>query len=180
MQYGRRGALALALSLSLAGCAQDPFGEYLFGVGDPVRGAALRAPRNLGDTSRWAGRPAEAALAAEQLEFLTSELATSPRYAPAINPAVLQALQRARAEMRAYLGIAPDAEPEVVMVALRRVGGALREASRARAEAALSSPAFTAGPQATLARLEAMPRLPRTAEAAGMVAVEINRLDQMR
>src|SRR5687768_9439913 len=43
------------LAATAAGCATDPGGDYLAGFGDPVRGAALNAPRNLGDTSRWAG-----------------------------------------------------------------------------------------------------------------------------
>ncbi len=175
-----RAALAPLLLLLISGCAWDPTANYLFGIGDPVRGAALYAPRNLGDTSRWAGHPAEAAVAAEQLEFLASELRTNPRYAPEVNPAVLQQLDAARAEMRGFLGIAPQAEPALVIEALRRAAVALRAGSRAQAEAALSSPAFTAGPLVTLARLSAMPRLPRTAEAAGAVAAEIARLDRPR
>lgn len=172
--------IPLVAAAATAGCATDPGGEYLAGFGDPVRGAALNAPRNLGDTSRWAGRPAEAAGAAEQLEFLADAFRTNPRYAPEVNPAVAQQLEAARAEMRAYLGIAPEAAPELVVTALRRAAEALRAGSRAAAEAALSGPAFTAGPQATLARLNAMPRLPRTAEAAGAAAAEIFRLDQRR
>ena len=182
----RRGAaraprlVMLTVLLALAGCAEDPSANYLGGFGDPVRGSALYAPRNLGDTGRWAGQPAEAAVAAEQLEFLTNELATNPRYAPEINPAVLQSLQTARGEMRGYLGIAPDAPAEEVQAGLRRAAGALRDGSQARAEVALSGPAFTAGPPVTLSRLYRMPRLPRTAEAAGMVAAELDRLDRRR
>jgi hypothetical protein len=170
----------LAILLALAGCADDPSANYLGGFGDPVRGAALYAPRNLGNTSRWAGQPAEAAVAVEQLEFLASELATNPRYAPEVNPAVLQSLQTARTEMRGYLGIAPGADPGVVIAALRRASGALRAGSRAQAEAALATADFTAGPAGTLQRLSGMPRLPRTAEAAGMVAAEFDRLERRR
>ncbi|MBV1798024.1 hypothetical protein [Siccirubricoccus sp. G192] len=170
----------LLLLLLAPGCARDPSANYLGGIGDPVRGAALYAPRNLGDTSRWAGQPAEAAVAAEQLEFLTNELQTNPRYAPEVNPAVTQQLAAARAEMRGFLGIAPTAPPEPVIEGLRRAAAALRAGNRAGAEAALSGPSFTAGPLVTLARLNAMPRLPRTAEAAGAVAAELDRLDRRR
>lgn len=176
----RRGLLAILSGLGLAACETDPSASHLWGLGDPVRGAALWAPRNLADTSRWAGRPAEAALAVAQLEFLASELATDPRYAPEINPAVLQTLQVARAEMRGFLGIPDAADPQVVIEAMRRAGAALRDGSRVRAEAALSGPAFPEGPQAVLAKLDAMPRLPRTANAAGMVAAEFERLDRRR
>jgi hypothetical protein len=175
-----RRALPCTLLLAVAACATDPGGEYLFGFGDPVRGAALNAPRNLGDTSRWAGRPAEAAEAAAELEFLADAFATNPLYAPEANPAVLHQLETARREMREFLGVAPGAAPDLVIAALRRAAGALRGGSRAGAEAALSGPAFAYGPAATLGRLASMPRLPRTAEAAGGVAAEIDRLDRRR
>ena len=116
----RRLALALLPALLFSGCASPPGAPYLGGIGDPVRGAALNAPRVLGDTSRWAGQPAAAADAAAQLEFLADEFATNPRYAPEANPAVLHQLETARREMRGFLGISPDASPQLVMAGLRR------------------------------------------------------------
>lgn len=174
MLISRRMAGFLLLPLTMAGCSSDPSGNYLYGIGDPVRGAALYAPQNFGDTAKWQGRPVEAAMAVEQLEFLTNELATSPRYAPAISPTVLQRLQAARAEMRQALGIAPDATPEVVMTSMRRTADALKGGSRAQAEAALSSSAFPAGPMVMLTRLNTLPHLPRCAEAASVVAAEFS------
>lgn len=176
----RRLALAFLPVLLLSGCASPPGAPYLGGIGDPVRGAALNAPRVLGDTSRWAGQPAGAADAAAQLEFLADEFATNPRYAPEANPAVLQQLETARREMRGFLGVPPDAPPQLVMAGLRRAAAALRAGSRAAAEAALSGPAFAYGPAATIGRLASMPRLPRTAEAAGIVAAELDRLERRR
>ncbi|TCZ59914.1 hypothetical protein EXY23_15065 [Roseicella aquatilis] len=172
--------MALLLGLGIAGCQADPNAPYLWGIGDPVRGAAFYAQRNFGDTSRWKGQPDRAAVAVEQLEFLTSEFATNPIYAPAVNPAVLQTLQAARAEMRGFLGIPDNADPQVVIEAMRRAGAALRAGNRAGAEAALSGPAFPAGPQVMLERMSNMPFLPRCANAAGMAAAEIARLDRMR
>src|SRR3954469_10480729 len=130
VRSGRR-AMALLFCLAVAGCGTNPNAPYLWGLGDPVRGAALSAPRNFGDTGRWAGQPAQAAFAVEQLEFLTSELATNPIYAPVINPAALQTLQAARTEMRGYLGIPASADPQMVIEAMRRAGAALRAGSRA-------------------------------------------------
>jgi hypothetical protein len=170
----------LSALLLLGGCSAAPGTPWLGGLGDPVRGAALRAPSTLGDTSRWAGRPAEAAEAAAELEFLANEFATNPRYAPEANPATAQQLDAARREMRSFLGIAPDATPELVRAGLRNAAAALRAGSRARAEAALSGPAFLYGPSATLGRLASMPRLPRVSEAAGGVAAEIDRLERRR
>lgn len=176
----RRRLLAFFSALLLVGCSATPGTPWLGGLGDPVRGAAIRAPFTLGDTSRWAGRPAEAAEAAAELEFLANEIATNPRYAPEANPAVGQQLDAARREMREFLGVAPSAAPELVIAGLRRAAAALRAGSRAGAEAALSGPAFAYGPSATLGRLASMPRLPRVAEAAGGVAAEVDRLERRR
>ncbi len=162
--------LLAALALLLAGCSADPVGNYLGGVGDNVRGAAIYAPQTLGDTSQYRGRPAEAALAAAQLEFLTSEVQDNPRIAPSINPALLSKLLVAQAEMRQALAIAPQADATLVLTQLRRAAAALHAGSQAGAEAALSGPAFTAGPLVTLARLGNLPRLPRVSEAAGAAA----------
>ena len=161
---------ALALALLLGACAADPVGSYLGGAGDNVRGAALYAPETLGDTSRYQGHPAEAALAAAQLEFLTSEVQDNPRYSVSVNPALVSKLVVAQAEMRQALAIAPQADARLVLLALRRAAAALQAGSQAQAEAALSSPAFPAGPMVTLARLGSLPRLPRVAEAAGAAA----------
>jgi hypothetical protein len=172
--------LLLALPVVLAACAQDPVTDYLGGFGDPVRGAAFYAPRNLSDTSRYAGDPAGAAIAAAQLEFLYRSFREDPIRAPQTNPSTVFALQEGVREMRAALGIAPDAPGVLVEQQLREAAQALRAGSHARAEAALASPAFTAGPRATLARLAALPRLPRVAEAAGAASQEISRQDQGR
>ncbi len=184
-ETGKRGASAALLPilfpvLLAVGCSSTPGTPWLGGLGDPVRGAALRAPATLGDTGRWTGRPAEAAAAAAELEFLANEFATNPRYAPEANPAVSQQLEAARREMRDFLGVSPAAAPELVIAGLRRVSQALGAGSRAGAEAALAGPAFVYGPAATLGRLASMPRLPRVAEAAGGVAAEIDRLERRR
>ena len=172
--------LAFASVLLLLGCSAAPGTPWLGGLGHPVRGAALRAPATLGDTSRWAGNPAGAAEAAAELEFLANEFHTNPRYAPEANPAVRHQLQDARREMRGYLGVAPAAEPELVMAGLRNAAAALRAGSRAAAEAALSGPAFPQGAAVTLERLASMPQLPRVRVAAGAVAAEIDRLERPR
>ncbi|WP_237214807.1 hypothetical protein, partial [Falsiroseomonas oryziterrae] len=147
------------------------------GTGDPVRGAALSAPRMLGDTAQLRGRPAEAARAAVQLEFLAEEFRSNPRYMHDVSGAAQHALRQGRAEMRQAIGIAPDAPPEAVIAQLREAAAALDAGSLARAEAALSGPIFPAGSAATLQRLAALPFLPRVSEAAGAANAEMSRLD---
>lgn len=163
--------------LALLGACADPAAEHLGGFGDPVRGAAMNAPRLLGDTSRLAGRPGQAARAAVQLEVLAEAFLHDPRYAPEASGAAQHALRQGRAEMRQAIGIAPDAPAEPVIAQLREAAAALDAGSRLRAESALSGPMFPAGGAATLSRLNSLPRLPRVAEAAGAAVAEMRRID---
>ncbi len=163
--------------LALLGACADPAAEHMFGLGDPVRGAALNAPRLLGDTSRLAGRPADAALAAVQLEVLENAFRNDPRYAPEASGPAQHALRVGKAEMRQAIGIAPDAPAEPVIAQLREAAAALQAGSQARAEAALSGPMFPLGGAQTLSRLNRLPYLPRVSEAAGAANAEIRRMD---
>jgi len=168
----------LLLLLPLAGCVADPAASWIGGIGDPVRGAALNAPRLLGDTSRLAGNPSQSALAAVQLEFLEEQFRINPTYVYNVSGGTLHAMRVGQAEMRQAIGIAPDAPNDMVINQLREAAAALDAGSLARAEAALSGPTFPYGPQQTLARLSALPRLPRVAEAAGAANMEIMRFDR--
>lgn len=172
-----RPRLALLLPLLLVACA-DPAAQHLGGFGDPVRGAALNAPRLLGDTSRLAGRPAQAALAAVQIEVLADAFRNDPRYRHDVSGTAQSQVDAGRAEMRRVIGIAPDAPAEAVIAQLRAAAAALDTGSPARAEAALSGPDFPAGGAATLTRLARLPFLPRVSEAAGAANQEIARLDR--
>ncbi|MCX8133769.1 MAG: hypothetical protein N3D18_07385 [Roseococcus sp.] len=168
----------LVLPLLLAACADDPVTGHLGGIGDPVRGAALHAPRNLGDTAALAGHPERAAIAAAQLEFLARSFRSDPRWAPGTDPATLTALEEGRREMRAALGIAPAAPAEPVERALRAAAEGLRAGSPVRAEAALNLPElFPLGPRETLRRLGSLPHLPAVAVAGGAAAAELSRRD---
>lgn len=167
---------ALLLSpLLLGACTKDPVTDYLGGFGDPVRGASLWATRNLGDTSRWEGDPAGAAMAAAQLEFLARSYRENPIWAPGTAPGTLAALAAGQRELRAALGIRQDAPSATVEQQLRIASRALRAGSIARAEAALGGVDFTLPPAETLRRLGSLPRLPAVAWAAGAVGEEIGR-----
>jgi hypothetical protein len=174
----RRRPLALLPLLLLAACEADPAADHLGGFGDPVRGAALNAPRLLGDTSRLAGAPGRAALAAVQLEVLAEAFRSDPRYMHDVSGPARSAVDAGRAEMRQAIGIAPDAPGAAVIEQLREAAEALDAGSRARAEAALGGPHFPAGGAATLTRLARLPFLPRVSEAAGAANAEISRIDR--
>lgn len=163
--------------LILGACTADPAAEHLGGFGDPVRGAALNAPRLLGDTSRLQGRPADAALAAVQLEVLADAFHNDLRWAPEVSGPARAAVDAGRAEMRRAIGIAADAPAEAVIGQLREAAEALERGSRVRAEAALGGPHFPAGGAATLTRLARLPFLPRVSEAAGAANAEVSRRD---
>jgi hypothetical protein len=161
----------------LAACEADPAALHLGGFGDPVRGAALNAPRLLGDTSRLAGRPAQAALAAVQLEVIADAFRNDPRYMHEVSGTARATVEAGRAELRRAIGIAPEAPPTMVIGLLRDAATALESGSLARAEAALTGPAFPDGGAATLAQLGRLPFLPRVSAAAGAANAEIARLD---
>ncbi|PWS36714.1 hypothetical protein DFH01_16415 [Falsiroseomonas bella] len=170
----------LPLLLLLGACSVDPTTGYLFGIGDPVRGAALSAPVRLGNTAHLAGDPVAAARGVILLEFIDDSFRTDPLYMHDVSPANQQIIRRGRDEMRAAVGIAPNAPAGPLMAQLRDFANALEAGSLARAEAALSGPMFPLGAEATLQRLRTLPRLPRVSEAAGAAANEINRLDSRR
>jgi hypothetical protein len=163
----KRRAL-LALPVLAAACAQDPVTDYLGGFGDPVRGAALYATQNLGNTSRWDGDPAGAAMAAAQLEFLARSFRDDPIWSTRANPATTQTLQSAVLEMRRTLGISLTAPNGAVEQLLRQASQALRAGSQARALASLSGSFFTVPPEEVLRRLGNLPRLGLVSSAAGM------------
>ncbi|MEI6159869.1 MAG: hypothetical protein WCP77_08560 [Roseococcus sp.] len=164
----------LGLPFLVAACTEDPVTDYLGGVGDPVRGAALWAPRNLGDTSRWQGDPAGAAMAAAQLEFLARSFREDPRTSVNSNPATSQTLDSAVREMRGALGIDETAPNAVIEALLRRASEELRAGSQARALVALTGPNFTVPPEEVLRRLGSLPRLRIVSAAAGMAANDVS------
>ncbi|EHM00605.1 hypothetical protein HMPREF9946_02555 [Acetobacteraceae bacterium AT-5844] len=176
----RRARPLLLLLPLLAACTRDPAGNYLWGIGDPVTGAALNAPFNFGDLRNQRGQPGRVALSLVQLEFLADRIPQDPYWQDRINPLTTQQLQRARDDARRALGIPADAPAQVVMDSLRRASTALEGMNPAGARAALSGPAFPLGGEETLRRLSDMPNLPSVTAAAGSVHRDINALGNRR
>lgn len=170
---------AAPILLLLAACAATPPPQAptpLAGAGlaDPVRQAVLGAGWAFATPGRLAGRPAEAAVAAAQVEELAANLPGDQRWIGA-NLSFAASFGAARTELRGAIGLRQDAAGDAAERALRDAGAALRTGDDAAAAAALApvSPA----PAVTLARLAALPPLPRTAAATRVAQTEMRRLE---
>ena len=170
---------AAALLLGLAACATEappapsaaPVSPSTPSAGLPregVRSAAI-------DANSWfarprAGQPAAAARAMAQLEFVAQNLPNDPHYAGA-NPGGLNQLQIARREARTALGIPASATSDDVVRGLRDAAIALETNNMGAARTALRPDVFTAGPEETIRRLGAPPRVPSARPALAALTV---------
>jgi hypothetical protein len=175
----------LAVTLALAACAGSPPAEPAPPVpiqpgptsaADPARQAVLSAAYTFTDTRIVADRPADAARAAAQIEWMAAALPGDPRWTGTV-PTLFPALRQARAEMRQTLGIAPGASAVAATRGLVEAAAALDQGSRSAAVAALA-PVAPGGGQAVLARLDALPQMPRAALAARLAQDEMLRISR--
>ena len=185
----RPAAVAFALLLPLlAACGgpQPPYAslptDAVTGAGDPTRAAIVSTAYVFNAPASVARRPADAARAAAQVEHLATEIPYGPRWVE-FCPLVGRELVAARGELRAALGIAPDAPPQAVVDALYAASRdaasrALAAGDNTAAERVLPPPAFRDG-RATLARLASLPPLPRTGTATALTDRELLRVDQL-
>jgi hypothetical protein len=158
----RAAWLAVAVLAALAGCgAPQPPQTSLNAAAtrldaDPVRAAIRGAADAFAYPETLQNRPQEAATAVSQLEFIAVEIMagrTSLDFSGIVGPA----LQSGRFEVRNYLGIAQNAQPQSVIDALLATPPYLGDPS-----------IFTLGPAETLRRLSAMPRLPQANSATAV------------
>lgn len=91
-------------------------------------------------------------------EWLTGDYGS---YAPAYRPV----WQEFRRQARAAIGVAPGTPSQVVVDRLIAAAAAMRAGDRAGAAAQFQPPAFTLGPEGTLAALSNLPPLPGQARA---------------
>jgi hypothetical protein len=177
--------LLVALPLLLGGCAGTagaPFpsavlpADAVEGAGDPTRAAIINTAYAFNAPASLAGRPDEAARAVANYEYLAVEIPTGPRWV-GFSPLVGLELRRGLEDVRNAVGIAPGAPPQPVVDALYAASRALRVGDSEAARRVLSPPLFPAGGEATLARLAALPPLPRAGFAASFAAREMNRQD---
>jgi hypothetical protein len=192
-RLARRAILLAALAVPAAlaaGCAPGPGGpgavpggsvrlppDAVVGAGDPTRAAILNTAYAFASPANLAGRPAEAARAVANFEYLAAGLAVDPRYREA-SPLLQGQLEAGRVELREAVGIAPGAAPQAVIDALYAAFRALGAGDRVAAERILTPPNFTPGGAATIERLAALPALPKTNFAAAFAQAEMIRIDQ--
>jgi len=157
-------AILLLAGLTVGGCGGGPppparlppdaFGGINL---DNDIGAINLAQWAFADAARLRGDPVDAARAAAA-DYLADELDQSPRWV-GLSPIVKLQMQQARIEVRGALGILPNAPSQAVTNGLLGAAGWLQAGNPAGALAALATPIFTLGPEATLARLTDLPFL---------------------
>jgi hypothetical protein len=165
----RRGLIA-ALLLVASACAP---GRSDFGYttsNDPFYAALTTVRENLSDLSQYRGRPAEAARAFAQYEFVTAELQDKPDRV-LLPEGVEPQVDSGHQQLRTTLGVAPDAPPRGVAAALNRFAAALDAGRRQEAMQELSQPFFTRGPQGTFDVLNRVPAMPAVQTAAANLAL---------
>lgn len=175
--------IALLGLLGLAACQATPPPQYArlpadafpTPALDPDRSAIFATSTAFASPQPLAGRPADAARAIANLEYLAATLPTNPRWT-GMNPTVGIALAIGRSEARAALGIDPAAPAQPVIEGLYAASRALSSQDQAAAAGSLASAPFTAGGNATLMRLAALPPLPRANDAGALAAAEIWRM----
>lgn len=184
---GRRLLWALLATLPLlggcVGVAPPPSvslpPDAVEGAGDPTRAAIINTSYAFANPASLTGRPAEAARAVANYEYLTVEIPSGPRWV-GFSPLVGVELQRGLGEVRQAVGIAPDAPPQLVVNALYTALRALQAGDAEAARRVLQPPLFAGGGDAVLARLANLPRLPQAAFATNLAANEMNRQDRDR
>jgi hypothetical protein len=151
--------------------------DAVVGAGDPTRSAILNAAYAFGTPQSLTGRPAEAAVAVAQLDYLASEIPFGARWRE-FDPTVGLLLQRARQEVRNYVGISQEAAPQAVIDAFYGTSRALRANDTAAAERILAPPVVPNARQA-LGHLTAMPLLPTANQATARAAQELDRVGRI-
>ncbi len=163
----KRLSAAVLACLMLSACglrpvdlARMPQGTYGPGV-NVDDGAIVAAQVAFNGEAPVPSDPARLALALASVDYLAGEYSAGGRWA-AINPLIQATMMMARDEIRRALEVAPTASSQLVVDSLLAFSHATTPQARL---AAVSSPIYTLGAAGTVARLQAMPPLPRTANA---------------
>ncbi len=183
--------LLSVLLLAAAGCAEmrrpppppppgDLLGSRPDARVDPLRAGIEATASAFADAGlSLAEKPALAAQAAAQLEYLAQNLPNSRNYAGISAPA-LRDLALARDELREALGINATAPAPQVMQALLDAARALRAGQAEAAASALPPAWFRPGGTGSIRRFAEPGPLPQAARASTALREEMLRLDANR
>ena len=152
------------LALCLAGCATLPPTERtpflpagVYGVyQDNDTGAINQSAWAFASPANIRNDPVDAAKAVVALEYLSGELRENPRWI-GIDSSVDVHIGRARDQLRAILGIRPDAPSQVVVNTLLALSWDLQVGNQEAVMRVLASPLFTRPPAQTLQILANLP-----------------------
>ena len=185
----RPGPALLALLLA-AGCGEvaaemrrppppAPMPGLVQESADPLMATVNAAAEAFADRGAGlAGRPAAAAQAIAQLEYIALSLGTDARY-PQLAQSVGRELLLARDEVRNALGILAAAPAQSVMRTMLGVADDLRAGRTAAAAAAMRPPLIRPGGAESVARLGELGPLPQTANATGYAREAVARAEAL-
>ena len=178
--------LPLAVLLALGACGPQPSrlsaslpADAVIGAGDPMRSAAANTAVAFSSPQQLAGRPAEAAQALAQMEYLAVQIPNDPRITN-VSPTAGSQFAEARREWRGALGIPEDRPPQAVIDSLYAASRAIRAGQQDAAAAALPASVFPQGGATTMLRLASLPSLPLTNAAAVTASNTLQRSETQR
>jgi len=151
--------------------------DAVVGAGDPTRAAILNTAYAFASPANLTGRPADAAQAVANYEYLTVEIPNGPRWRE-FPQTIPQQLAAGRGELRNAVGIAPNAPPQAVIDSLYAASRAIRAGDRTAAERILSGPIFPTGGTATLQRLASLPPVPLANIATSNTQAALTQMDR--
>ena len=170
---------ALLLFLATAACAPQAPAPTLPGALEPASGPRGDATVPIGHEmaaffrNPQPNRPADAARAIAELEWLADSLPRNPRWQNASSVG-LNLLQESRWEARTALGIPRSASGQAVISGLSAAAQAIEANDRAALARALPRRVFPIGPQEMVRRLSAPPTVRDAVSAYESIASDPN------
>jgi hypothetical protein len=177
MTIARSRLLTVALCAIVPACATSPpvantayLPPGVFGVyEDNATGAINQSSWAFAGMGRIRGDPIDAARAVIAVEYLADELRGNPRWI-GLSMDAKMGMVRARTATRQALGIAPDAPPRLVVLALLRFAMAWGADDQAAAIQTLRAPVFTLPPDQTMRLLYDLPYI----RSANLATLEVS------